>query len=290
MSNDYRESGVPGLSVWGSQRWGFEVHAEVGDGRRESVYPQRVGAIRPNHFPRVRDAKAAAKRLAEQVDMPWNDGHALVTAFRAATHEDGCRRKLEQAVVIALTGRTLADLAEEESRRHEAERRRFMGEDVRDRLADEAEAAGHDVYLAHYGVKSYKGNCSGCGELFKVAAGPYGGHGRTCPTVPGGYRVAPCPARVTWEGASPVGGVSRVGRASDLTIWATGETFRLYESNGTQVGPEFPDFAALRAFIRDPARDWDGTWHSRELDEAATRAGLGDPGHGPLPTPIGKGA
>lgn len=86
--HEYRQSGVPGIAIFGrSSMRDFSLYAEVGD----TVLPVVWGAV--NEFPTVRDAKAAAQRIADL--LPWGspDVQRVVQADL-----DANRRKLVAAL------------------------------------------------------------------------------------------------------------------------------------------------------------------------------------------------
>jgi hypothetical protein len=61
--HEYRQSGVPGLVIFGKSSFrNFRLYAEVGD----TVLPVISG---PFEWPTVREAKAAAGRIADL--LPW---------------------------------------------------------------------------------------------------------------------------------------------------------------------------------------------------------------------------
>lgn len=86
--HEYRPSGVPGIVIFGKSSFrNFTLYAEVGD----RVLPLLWGDA--NQFPTVREAKAAAARVADV--LPWGSADLAATV---QADLDANRRKLVAAL------------------------------------------------------------------------------------------------------------------------------------------------------------------------------------------------
>ncbi len=154
MTSDLRTTEVPGLAV-----------AKLPDGWAVVHEPSGcpvVASPEYNRFPRLRDARAAALRLAPVLD--WTrpvEELAPLIGPRAWS-------KTKEAVFDALTDST----AEERREEREQGRRDRRGETDRDRVDSAARSLGHELDWRGYGVRSWRGTCRRCGLTVRVVCRP----------------------------------------------------------------------------------------------------------------------
>lgn len=112
-----------------------------------------------NRFPRLRDARAAAVRLAPILD--WTRSFAEL-APKIGGHAWSAEKR---AVFDALTNTT----AEERRSAREQRRREASGEDHRGSAHQAAGRLGHDLDWRRYGVRSWRGRCRLCRSEVRIA-------------------------------------------------------------------------------------------------------------------------
>lgn len=179
MTNEIleRPSGVNGLLIWGSvRRGGYQIHTKIadtngGDPKQLPVFERDRAGITLNSFDRVRDAKAAAARLAGF--LPWNDPTAVRDYIRGLT-PDG-RREFQVAMAERLTGRPIAELDAEQASRSAARQALADGTGPRDAYDADLTAAGHAVTWERKGQRTFWGKCSRCHGQFRSS---YSSHSR----------------------------------------------------------------------------------------------------------------
>lgn len=154
MTPAFRTTDAAGLAVAKLRDGWAVVHAPTGQ--------PVVASPAHNRFARLRDARAAALRLAPVLDWtrPMEELAPLIGRHVwSATKE---------AVFDALTDSTAAERRAERERR----RRERSGEPEREAADAAARRLGHELTWQSYGARSWRGTCRRCGLAVRVAYSP----------------------------------------------------------------------------------------------------------------------
>lgn len=119
---------TPGLVIIGCASHGYRLYVIIAQTHQDAFHVKREVLGQFNDFRLVRDAEAAAERLAGL--LPWTDPIALRNEITKIQSSSVDFRTLRERIAEALTGRTIDELNAEhaakiESRRVREEARRL---------------------------------------------------------------------------------------------------------------------------------------------------------------------